>query len=292
MKIAIASGKGGTGKTTLTTNLADMMSKMTEFNNVILADMDVEEPNSGLFINGKLTGEIIRNKMIPVWDKNKCSGSGRCSEVCRFNSIVKLGKTILVLPELCHSCYACSELCPSGALPMQSQAMGKQTTYDTGNFIFIESRLEIGQEQAVPLIAQSIGYIDEKYGSEALVLLDSPPGTSCPVIEATKNSDSVILVTEPTPFGLHDLKMAVNTMREIKRDFAVVINRYGIGNDGVIDYCNQEKIEIIAKLPDKRRIAELYSEGKLVYTDVPEFKVELEKVANYIMVLKNRRNFK
>lgn len=291
MKIAIASGKGGTGKTTLSTNLADMISNRNDYQRVILADMDVEEPNSGLFINGKLTEEIVRYKLTPEWNKALCTNCGRCSEVCRFNSVIKLGQTVLILPELCHSCYACSELCTSKALTMQRRAMGRQTVYETVSFTFIESRLQIGQEQAVPLIAQSIEYIDVEYGSEPLILLDSPPGSSCPVIETAKNSDFVILVTEPTPFGLHDLKLAVNTMREIKMDFAVVVNRWGIGNDEVITYCREEKVDIIARLPDKRRIAELYSMGKLVYLDVPEFAIELEKIADYINVLKNRRNF-
>lgn len=289
MKIAIASGKGGTGKTTLATNLADMVSKNKTYKRVILADMDVEEPNSGLFIGGKKTGEIVRSKMVPVWDENKCSGNGRCSEVCRFNSIIKLGKTILVMPDLCHSCWACSELCPSGALPMEARIMGKQTSYETPTYTFIESRLDIGQEQAVPLIAQSIEYIDENYDEDSLILIDSPPGSSCPVIETTKNSDFVILVTEPTPFGFHDLKLAVNTMREIKRDFAVVINRHGIGNDEVINYCRKENIDIVALLPDRRRIAELYSMGRLVYSEVPEFRQELEKVADYIVRLSRER---
>lgn len=292
MKIAIASGKGGTGKTTLTTNLADMVSEDRIFSKVILADMDVEEPNSGLFINGNKTGEIIRNKMVPVWDKDKCSGNGRCSQVCRFNSIIKLGKTILVMPDLCHSCWACSELCPSGALPMKARTMGKQTFYDTDKYTFIESRLDIGQEQAVPLIAQSIEYIDENYDKDSLILIDSPPGSSCPVIETTKNSDFVILVTEPTPFGFHDLKLAVETMREIKKECAVVINRYGIGNDDVINYCRDENIDIIAKLPDSRRVAELYSKGKLVYRDVPGFGNELKKVADYISELNNKGGVK
>ncbi|MBI9105577.1 MAG: ATP-binding protein [Spirochaetales bacterium] len=290
MKIAIASGKGGTGKTTLSTNLADLCAERKDFPGIILADMDVEEPNSGLFIQREVQKEIIRNKMIPQWDKDLCSNCGVCDSICRFNSLLKLGKTILVMPELCHSCYACSELCPENALPMQMQKMGRQTIFNTDSFIFIESRLDVGQEQAVPLIAQSIEYIDSKYPKDFLVLLDSPPGSSCPVIEAAKNSDFVILVTEPTPFGLHDLKMAVNTMREIKKDFAVVINRFGIGNDAVIRYCSDEKIDIIAKLPDKREIAELYSKGKLVHRDVPEFGKELKKVAKYLKRLSDRRN--
>lgn len=282
MKIAIASGKGGTGKTTLSTNLADFTSKKKLYKEIVLADLDVEEPNSGLFIKAVTEDELVRNKMIPEWDSSRCTNCGLCDEVCNFNALLSLGDTVIVMPELCHSCYACSELCPSGAMPMKARRMGRQKLSKADGFDFIESRLDIGQEQAVPLIAQSIDYIDEHYHDDALVIIDSPPGSSCPVIEAAKKSDFVILVTEPTPFGLHDLGLAVNTMREIGREFAVVINRYGIGNDDVVDYCTENGIDIIAKLPDSRRIAELYSSGNLVYPEVPEFASGLNRISDYI----------
>jgi MinD superfamily P-loop ATPase len=289
IKIAIASGKGGTGKTTLSTNLTNMLAEEKIFSSVILADLDVEEPNSGLFVNGKLLKLEEKFKYIPEWDKDKCSLCGICDKVCNFNSLLKFGKTIMILPELCHSCYACSELCPENALPMKQQRMGEMKIIDCGDFKFIESRLDVGQEQAVPLIAQTIEFIDEEFASienESITILDSPPGTSCPVIEVTKNSDFVILVTEPTPFGLHDLKLAVNTMREIGRNFAVVINRHGIGNDNVEKYCEDEDIQIIGRLPNMRRIAEIYSEGKLIYKEIPEFKLELIKIADFLVNFK------
>lgn len=287
IKIAVASGKGGTGKTTLSINLINYLAEKGIYSDILLADLDVEEPNSGLFIRGKTILSQEKYKYIPEWDKEKCSVCGLCDRVCRFNSILKMGKTIMVLPELCHSCFACSELCPEDALPMKKNRMGETKVIDAGSFTFLESRLDIGQEQAVPLIAQSISYINEKLNKD-LVLFDSPPGTSCPVIEVTKNSDFVILVTEPTPFGLHDLSLAVNTMREIGREFAVVINRFGIGNDDVLQYCEEEDIEIIAKLPNMRKIAVIYSEGKLIYNEVPEFRSELAKIADYIIGLERR----
>ena len=289
IKIAVASGKGGTGKTTLSINLANYIAEEKIFSKVILADLDVEEPNSGLFIRGKTIHTEEKYKYTPEWDKDKCTLCGICDRVCRFNSIIKMGKTIMVLPELCHSCYACSELCPTDALPMKKNRMGEMKTIEADNFIFVESRLDIGQEQAVPLIAQTIEYLDAEYSSDdTLVIMDSPPGSSCPVIEVTKNSDFVILVTEPTPFGLHDLTLAVNTMHEIGMKCAVVINRFGIGNDGVINYCKENDIEIIAKLPNMRRIAEIYSDGKLIYPEIPEFKSELIKIANFIKNLERR----
>ena len=280
MKIAIASGKGGTGKTTLATNLSVFLS---ESEKVVLADLDVEEPNSGLFLKGNLIREETKYKMIPKWNEKTCTLSGKCREVCNFNAIVQLGPRIMVLPELCHSCYACSELCPTSSLPMTSQRMGVLKEYKINdNLTFIESRIDIGQEQAVPLIKQTNEFVDFNFNSTTIKLFDSPPGASCPVIEVTKDVDKVILITEPTPFGLHDLIIIVETMRELKKGFGVVINRYGIGNDDVIDYCDSEGIDIIAKIPNDRFIAELYSGGDLIYDKIPAVRDELERVKSYI----------
>ncbi len=279
MKIAIASGKGGTGKTTISTNLASYLS---ENNKVVLVDLDVEEPNSGLFIKGKLVIEQEKFKMIPQWVQSTCTLCGNCQKVCNFHAVIQLGTMILVFPELCHSCYACSELCPTESLPMITKKMGDLKEYKKGNLSFIESRLVIGEEQAVPLIHQTMKYVDEKFADDVLKIYDSPPGTSCPVIEATKNADFVLLVTEPTPFGLHDLKLAIDTMYELKKDFGVIINRSGVGNDNVESYCKHENIPVIAKIPDSRKIAELYSSGNLLYDDIEEVKTELIKIEKFI----------
>ena len=282
MKIAIASGKGGTGKTTLSTNLASYLSND---NKVILVDFDVEEPNSGLFIKGDLVHEEEKFKMIPQWVQSTCTLCGNCQKVCNFHAVIQLGTMILVFPELCHSCYACSELCPTESLPMITKKMGDLKEFKKNNLSFIESRLVIGEEQAVPLIHQTMKYVDEKYNDDYIKIYDSPPGTSCPVIEATKGADFVFLVTEPTPFGLHDLKLAIDTMYELKKDFGVIINRSGIGNDNVELYCKHENIPIIAKIPNERKIAELYSSGKLLFDEINEVKVELEKIKDFISEL-------
>lgn len=284
MKIAIASGKGGTGKTTLSTNLTAFFA---ESERVVLTDLDVEEPNSGLFIKGELVQEEIKYKMIPKWEENTCTLCGECQKICNFHAVIQLGPQILVFPELCHSCYACSELCPEASLPMIKQRMGTLNQYTNGNISFIESRLDIGQEQAVPLIAQTNNYIDKAFKQDIIKIFDAPPGTSCPVIEATKDVDFVILVTEPTPFGLHDLKLAVETMKELQKDFGVVINRSGIGNNDVVDYCENNNISILAKIPNSRKVAELYSKGELIYSEIPEFKEELQNIMTYILNLKN-----
>jgi len=285
VKITIASGKGGTGKTTLSTNLAACLA---ESKSVVLIDLDVEEPNSGLFIHGELIRQEDKFKMVPQWKTETCTLCGNCHEVCNFHAIVQLADEIMVFPQLCHSCYACSELCPTDSLPMIPEKMGVLREFQAEKLTFIESKLDIGQEQAVPLIAQTQRYVNSKYPDVDLKIFDSPPGTSCPVIEATKDADLIILVTEPTPFGLHDLKLAVETMRELGKTFAVIVNRYGIGNDDVIDYCINENISVIAKIPNSKKIAELYSRGHLLYKDVPEFRVELDKIIGFIADLSGR----
>lgn len=282
MKIAIASGKGGTGKTTLSTNLTAFLA---EEETIVLVDLDVEEPNSGLFIQGELIKEEIKYKIIPEWKEDTCTLCGECQKNCNFHAVIQLGPQIMVFPELCHSCFACSELCTTSSLPMIQQRMGELKQIKNGNIHFIESRLDIGQEQAVPLIGQTIQYIDEKFSNDIVKIFDAPPGTSCPVIEATKDADFVILVTEPTPFGLHDLKLAVETMKELKKDFGVVINRFGIGNNNVVEYCEKDNIPVLARIVNSRKVAELYSKGKLIYTKIPEFKEELLKIKNYIFNL-------
>jgi len=224
--------------------------------------------------------------MIPQWDEKSCTLCGKCQKNCNFHSIIQLGTQIMVFPELCHSCYACSELCPSNSLPMVKQRMGELKEFEKGNISFIESRLDIGQEQAVPLISQTIKYLEEKFPKDSLTLLDSPPGTSCPVIEVTKNSDYIFLITEPTPFGFHDLKIAVETVKKLDKPFGIIINRFGVGNNDVIDYCEKNKIDIIAKIPNSRKVAEQYSRGELIYKIDSEIEAEFEKIKVYIDKIK------
>jgi len=279
MKIAIASGKGGTGKTTVATNLAKCLS---ETDNVVLADLDVEEPNSALFLKAELVKEEIKYKMIPHWNESKCESSGICQKVCNYNAIMLLGSQVLVFKELCHSCYACVELCPNNALVMKPERIGVLRYYHSEGLDFVEGRIDIGVEQTVPLIEKTKKFVDTHFKNTEIKLYDSPPGTSCPVIEATKDTDLVILVTEPTPFGLHDLTLSVETMRALGKRFCVVVNRWDLGNEDVLDYCKRENIEIIAKIDNNRRAAELYSKGDLLYDKLPDFKKEILNIKEYI----------
>jgi len=279
MKIAVASGKGGTGKTLLATNLAVFLSKEQK---ILLVDLDVEEPNDFLFIDGKTENVSVQYKMIPAWDESKCTLCGICSETCQYHAVVQLGTVVVVFNELCHSCYACSELCPAQALPMQKHKMGEIKTIISGHLTLVESRLDVGVEQAVPLIRQTHALVDENYSDIQIQIIDCPPGTSCPVVAATKNANYVLLVTEPTPFGLNDLKLAVETIRKINKPSGVVINRFDIGNDAVERYCEREQIPILAKIPFDRKIAEGYSNGELVFDKIRQMTTSFGHIINAV----------
>jgi MinD superfamily P-loop ATPase len=279
LKVAIASGKGGTGKTTLSTNLAVFLARTEP---VVLVDLDVEEPNAGLFVRGTILHEEPRFKRIPEWQGETCSLCGQCQEVCNFNAVLKLGDGILVFPGLCHGCHACSELCPTSSLPMRPRPMGELRHSRTATLDLVESRLRIGEEQAVPLIRQTLGYVDAHFPPQTIRILDAPPGTSCPVIEVVRGADQVILVTEPTPFGLHDLKLAVQTVRELGKEFGVVLNRHGTGDDRVEEYCRAENIELVARIPNRRRIAAIGAAGGLLIEEIPEVAAAVADVARFL----------
>ncbi len=279
MKITIASGKGGTGKTTLSVNLAAYLADHKK--DVVLIDLDVEEPNSNLFLQGDCKQSKIANKAVPKWESDDCTYCGECADICNFNAIVALSNEIIVHPELCHSCYACSELCPTHSLPMENERIGEIKLFESKGFDLIEGRLDLGQEMAVGLIAQTITFANSHY-EKYMKIFDAPPGTSCPVIEATKESHLVLLVTEPTPFGLNDLILAVETMKVLDKKMGVIINRYGIGDDAVEKYCKKENIPVIAKIKNDKTIAKYYANGELIYNQVEHFKESIKQVVDYI----------
>jgi MinD superfamily P-loop ATPase len=274
MKIAIASGKGGTGKTTLSTNLSTMIAK--KFNkNITLVDLDVEEPNSKLFIDVEFKNSQEVTVMVPQWDAELCNHCNKCKNICEFNALVGLKKSVMIFPELCHNCYLCSDLCPQNALPMIPKKIGIIGEFQNGNLKFVEGTLDIGIEQAVPMIKATKEYAK----NDNFIIFDSPPGTSHPVIESVNGTELVILVTEPSPFGFNDLKLAIKTMRVLKKNFAVVINRANSEFKEINEYCKKENIDIITEIPDKKEIAKLYSQGKLIYNEISN---ELNEIYDYI----------
>ncbi len=284
MKIAFASGKGGTGKTTVSANLSQLLANSIS---TLHVDLDVEEPDSGLFFNTPLKQSLDINKSVPVWNRDKCTFCGKCSKLCNFNAVLNITTHIIILNELCHSCFACAELCPENALEMKLITIGQLNHFsDAGNFEFIEGRLNIGEEQAVPLIKQAFDFIENKYNSDQLVILDSPPGTACPFIETAVNSDYIMLVTEPTPLGLHDLNLAVDVVKQLDKPFSIVINKDDQANPIIEDYCKSNDIDIAGRIPFDKKAAENYSEGKLIHSVSGEIK------AGFDMLLKKITNLK
>jgi MinD superfamily P-loop ATPase len=257
MRIAVASGKGGTGKTTVATNIA------LSIDNVQFFDCDVEEPNANIFLKTKIQNSEDVTVSIPKILKNKCDYCGKCSDFCAYNAIAVVPSNILVFPELCHSCGGCKIVCPREAIIWNKRSVGKVEHGQTKNLDFYHGLLNIGEIQAIPVIKS----LKKKINDNKNVIIDVPPGTSCPVIESIGGSDYCILVTEPTPFGLHDLKLAVEVVKHLKIPFGVIINRDGVGDKKVETYCKNEKIPILLKILENRSIAKLYSKGIALVTD-------------------------
>ena len=279
--IAIASGKGGTGKTTIAANLAHYAACKGRL--VQYLDCDVEEPNGHIFLKPQIEDRREVCVDVPQVELEKCTGCGKCGEICQYSAIVCIKeKSVLTFEQLCHSCSGCMRVCPTGAIKPKPLKIGDIEFGKAGDVDFVAGKLRIGYVRTPSLIKTVKKHIKEDH----LAIVDVPPGTSCPVVEAIKEADFVLLVTEPTPFGLNDLKLAVDLVREMNLPFAVVINRYGIGNDEVEKYCEAEGIEIALKLPDDRRIAEAYSSGKMVVDVLDEYKVQFSRIYEYLENMK------
>lgn len=278
MVITIASGKGGTGKTLLATGLAQVVAAAGT-TPVHLLDCDVEEPNAALFLRPTLTQAEEVNVLVPKVDLERCTFCGRCAEVCAFHALAVVREQVLLFPELCHGCGSCARQCPSQAIVEESRHLGRVEAGGAGRVRFAQGLLDVGQAMATPVIRRLKEWAMPADHERALVVLDAPPGNACPVVEALRGSDYAVLVTEPTPFGLHDLVVAVELARdELGLPVGVVINRDGVGDRSVDDYCARAGVPILLRIPLDRRIAEAYSEGALWVDALPEYRQPLQRL--------------
>ena len=282
MIITVASGKGGTGKTTVAVNLAlsitaDLQDVADEesTNSVhpLFLDCDVEEPNAALFLKPTIEERKEVGQPIPEVNPDKCIYCGRCAEVCQYHAIAVVGQKVLVFPELCHGCGSCTLNCPTGAISEVLDVMGTIERGWAGPVEFAQGTMDVGEAMAVPIIRQLKRWVIPPDPDGRPIILDAPPGTACPVVESMRGADFVLLVTEPTPFGLHDLRLAVEVARdELGLPVGVVINRDGVGDQGVESYCAAEGIPILMRIPLDRRIAEAYSEGIPLVEALPGYR--------------------
>ncbi len=280
MKIAISSGKGGTGKTTVATNLAVTASRAGR--SVGYLDCDVEEPNGFLFLKPHITDIRPVNVSIPKVDLDKCIGCGKCGQICQYSAIVSMNKQVLVFAELCHGCAGCWLVCPTGAITESQRQTGQLDLGTSRGVHCVQGLLNIGEAMSPPVIRA----VKAAAPVVELLILDSPPGTSCPVIESIRDADFVLLVTEPTPFGLNDLKLAVDVVRALKLPFGLVINRADVGDDETTRYCREQNIEILAEIPDDRKVAEAYSRGEMACDAIPEYR----ELYNELLTTLDRKN--
>jgi len=276
MIIAIASGKGGTGKTSVSVSLAKALAEAND--KVTLLDCDVEEPNAHLLLECSRISETDFSVKIPSLDISRCSGCGKCAAICEFNCIAVVKERAVIFADLCHSCGGCSLVCPEKCISEIESKTGVITEYSSGKLHLVQGILDIGKAMSPPLIREV-----KKNTESEIVIIDCPPGTSCPMVTAVGNADYVILVTEPTPFGLHDMTLAVNTLRKMKMNFGVVINRSDSGDECVENYCRKENIEVIMKIRESIDVARAYSKGIPLYDALPEIKQDFISASKTIV---------
>lgn len=267
MIISVASGKGGTGKTLVATSLALSLSGDHK---IQVLDCDVEEPNADILMHLALNENQQVYVPVPKVDETKCTYCGKCAEVCAYNAIAVIKEKVLTFPQLCHGCGACSHLCPASAISEEGREVGVIERGASRNLELIQGKLKVGEAMAPPVIREV-----KKYANPAnTVIIDVPPGTSCPVIEAVKGSDFCLLVTEPTPFGLNDVSLAVEVVRELHIPCGLIINRVGVGDKEIERYCHREGVPILLRIPLDRNIAMLYSKGISLAEGIPEWRYE------------------
>jgi MinD superfamily P-loop ATPase/predicted Fe-Mo cluster-binding NifX family protein len=282
--IAVASGKGGTGKTLVATSLA-----LASGENIQFLDCDVEEPNAYVFLKPQLQETIPVMLPFPQINLEKCTGCGDCAAFCEYNALAVVKGKAIVFSELCHSCGGCSLVCPEGAISETQRQIGVVEIGKTDGMPVVDGVLNVGEAIAPPIIKA----VKAQAKPDMITIIDSPPGTACPMIESVKDSDYCVLVTEPTPFGYHDLTLAVGVARELGVPCGVIINRANIGDDKVQQYCESENIEILMQIPMDRKIAESYSDGIPLIEALPEYKEKFANLLRRILEKKgNRRSEK
>jgi len=273
MVIAVASGKGGTGKTTLSVALS-----LSAYEPVKLLDCDVEEPNAGIFFDLENIAEEPVMVPVPAVDNNKCTFCGKCQEICQFNAITVLKEKVLIFDELCHSCGGCEKACPEKAISEIGKPIGAIKQAQAKSLSFVQGKLDIGRAMSPPLIRAVKNRID----NSMLNIIDCPPGNSCPVITAVNGADYIILVTEASPFGLHDLKLAVDAFIGLNIPFGVIINRATENYQEVNAYCTQQNINILLEIPENLEVAKAYSSGHTLLEAMPQLKPEIKKIISDI----------
>ena len=283
MIISVASGKGGTGKTLVATSLALSLKDMGR---VQLLDCDVEEPNDHIFLKPVITRNETVYLTVPVVDEKKCTYCGRCAEVCAYHAIAVFAEHVLTFPQLCHGCGACSYLCPEKAISEKEREIGVVESGNSNGIAFVHGKLTVGEAMPTPVIRKVKDYVNQ----DGIAIIDVSPGTSCPVVQSVKDSDFCLLVTEPTPFGLSDLVLAVETVRELNVPCGVVINRAGIGDTMVEKYCLKEGLPVLLIIPQDTEIARLYSRGVTLVEGVPQWKESFLELFNKIRELVDERD--
>ena len=276
MILAIASGKGGTGKTTVASSLAHVWDRQVQ-----AVDLDVEEPNLHLFLKPDIDGTEVATIEVPVADQDLCTACRACADLCQFKAISVMAEYVLTFPEMCHGCGGCLAVCPAGAITPGQRELGEVIWGRVGAIDFLMGRLRIGEAMSPPLMDA----VRKRLDPEKDAIIDAPPGTSCPAIAAVSGADAILLVSEPTPFGFHDLKLAREAFTPLGIPMAVVINRAGIGDDSLQTYCRASGLPILMEIPFDRRVADAYSRGLIISEAIPELKAGFEELVGQVRLL-------
>ena len=283
MIIAIASGKGGTGKTLVATSLA---LALKDRDKIQLVDCDVEEPNAHIFMKPVITRSEAVSIPVPRITEDKCTYCGKCAEVCIYNAIAVIEKNVLIFPKLCHGCGACSYLCPEKAIKEEERIIGIVETGYSDGIAFAQGKLAVGEPMAPPIIRK----VKSLMNNNGTVIIDVSPGTTCPVVESVKGSGFCLLVTEPTPFGLNDLALAVETVRKLNIPCGVVLNRAGADDSLIAEYCRQEKVPVLLTIPLDIEIARLYSKGITLVNGMPQWRESFTRLFDQIEEIASERS--